>query len=322
MVPGIFANGKVLITGATGFVGANLTHHLTSLGICPHITIRQESNTWRINNILKQIKLHYVDLTDKQGIEKVISEVRPKLIYHCATYGGYFFQKDLNKIIQANIIGTVNLLEACLKIEFPCFINTGSSSEYGIKQQPMKESDLLEPVNNYGAAKASTTLFCHALAKREKLPIVTLRLFSPYGYYEDSRRLIVSAILSCLEGRDIQLSSPDSVRDFIFIEDVLSACIKAAENIDKVAAEIINIGSGKQYSVGEVVNKIIGLTAAKVEPKWDSVTNPRNEPLKWLADVKKANKLLGWKPANDLEEGLKNTIRWFKNNIELYNGKN
>ncbi len=311
-------NKKILITGATGFIGACLVHRLIERGAELHLTVRPQSNLWRIKDVLNKVCLHNVDLRNKDEVDSVVTKLKPKIIYHCATYGGYYFQKDTNKIFETNIIGTVNLLNACSKVDFDCFVNTGSSSEYGIKNEPMKELDVLEPVNEYGVAKASSTLFCQSVFRRTQLPIVTLRFFSPYGYYEAPTRLIPSVIISCLTRKNPKVSSPDSVRDFVFIEDVIEAYIKVAENIDKIKGEIFNIGSGKQYSVGEVVSRIIKLTGNKVKPEWKSIPNSRVEPEVWQADISKSKDILKWQPKHSLEQGLNNTVKWFEKNISLY----
>jgi len=311
-------NKKILITGATGFVGSCLAHRLVETGCELHLTVRAESNLWRIKNILDKVNLHNLDLRNKNNVESVVTSLKPKVIYHCATYGGYYTQSDAKKILGTNITGIVNLLNACAKAGFDCFVNTGSSSEYGIKNGPIKESDTLEPVSSYGAAKTSSTLFCQSVFRRNQLPIVNLRLFSPYGYYEAARRLIPSVIISCLSGKDVKLSSPDSVRDFVFIEDVVDAYLKVTEIISKAKGEIFNIGSGRQYSVGEVVSKIIELTGGKIKPEWKTMPNPRIEPAVWIADISKAKDILKWQPEYTLERGLKNTVKWFKENVFLY----
>ncbi len=307
----------ILITGATGFIGSYLTHRLISEDCDLHIITREQSNTWRIKNILNRVTIHNVDLINADSLEKLVKRIKPEIIFHTATYGGYPFQKDVNKVIQANIIGTVNLVNVCLKVGFNIFVNTGSSSEYGVKSKPMNETDLLEPNDNYGVAKASATLFCQAKARSEKLPIVTLRLFSPYGYYEELTRLVPSVIISCLTGKNPKVSFPEAVRDFIFIEDVLDAYVKAA-NVPNIGGEIFNIGYGKQHSVGEVVNEIIKLTGGKVNPEWGSIPKRTNEATVWQADISKARNILKWGPRYNLEEGLNETVKWFKGNFPLY----
>lgn len=313
-------NKRVLITGSTGFIGANLTREFLKIGFEVYIFTRVTSNKWRLSDILKDVKEYCVDLSDRERLEKIILDIKPEIILHTAVYGGYPFQKNTDKIMQTNIVGTVNILSACSRVGFDIFVNTGSSSEYGTKHSPMRETDLLEPNNDYGVSKASATLFCQTKAKIEKLPIVTLRLFSPYGYYEEPTRLIPSVIVACLRGENPKVSSPDPVRDFIFIEDIINAYVKVIKTKREVEGEIFNIGYGRQYSVGEVVNKIVELTGNKVKPEWGSIPKRTNEPTVWQADVSKAKNILNWKPGYSLEKGLAKTVNWFMENMTLYKG--
>jgi len=311
-------NRKILITGATGFVGANLTRHFLEKGADVSVFTRKMSDKWRIRDILNDISEYHVDLKNLHVLSKAIKKIKPNIIIHTAVYGGYSFQNDTTKIIEANFAGTVNLINASICAGFELFINTGSSSEYGIKSKPMKETDLPEPVSEYGVSKAAASAYCHAVARKEGMPIATLRLFSPYGYYEDRDRLVSSVILSCLRHINPKLSSPDSVRDFIFIEDVIDAYEKIIDNKDKVKNEIFNAGSGKQHTVREVVKNIVKLTGSKVKPEWGRVANLRNEPLRWQADISKAKRLLSWEPEYSLMQGLEKNINWFKKNISIY----
>ncbi|RQW80489.1 MAG: NAD-dependent epimerase/dehydratase family protein [Methanothrix sp.] len=315
-------NGKrVLITGATGFIGANLARMALLEGSDVYIITRTESDKWRIGDILGDIVEYNadydVDLLDQDKLNRIIARIRPEVIYHTATYGGRPGQKDTLKIVQTNLIGTINLIKACRKFGFDLFVNTGSSSEYGVKERAMHEGDLLEPVNDYGVSKSAATQYCRAVAKNEDLPIVTLRLFSPYGSYEESTRLIPSVILSCLKGMKPKISSPYFVRDFVYIQDVLDAYAKLS-NVPCLSGEVFNIGSGKQCTVGDVANKIIELSCGGFELETGAPQAWPNEPKKWEADISKANDILGWKPKYDLENGLAETIRWFEKNINLY----
>jgi len=313
---------KVLITGATGFVGANLVRMALKEGSEVYIITRRESDKWRIDDVLGYVAEYNADfnadLLDYNKLECIISGIKPEIIYHTATYGGRPSQKDTTRIVQTNLIGTINLIKACKKFGFDLFVNTGSSSEYGIKEKTMHEEDLLEPVNDYGVSKSATTQYCRAIAKNEDLPIVTLRLFSPYGSYEESARLIPSVILSCLKGRRPKISSPNFVRDFVYIQDVLDAYARLSE-IPQLSGEIFNIGSGKQCTIGDVANAVIKISGYDLELETGMPHGWPNEPKKWEADISKANAILGWKPKYDMEKGLSETIGWFRKNMNLYN---
>lgn len=309
---------KVLVTGATGFIGGCLVRKLIEIGHDVNIIIRENSNVWRIKDIVKHMQVYYVDLTDAETLEKLIAGIKPEIIYHLAAYAAYPLQNDTVTTVNTNILGTINLVNICAKYGFKSFINTGSSSEYGKKTSPMKETDLLEPNSLYGITKSASTLYCEYVGKSQKLPIATLRLFSVYGYYEEKSRLIPSVVMACITGQNLKLSSRLPVRDFIFIEDVLDLYLKLSET-DNLNGIILNAGTGVQHSVSEVVNICIELTGASIKPEWGAVQGRTWDTDIWVADNSKIKNFLKWEPEYDLRRGLNKTIEWFKNNIHLYN---
>lgn len=307
---------KVLVTGATGFVGSCLARRLVHMNYDVHVFTRGKSNKWRIADLLGRVTDHEVDLRDAGMVKNTVAHIRPGIIYHLATYGGFAAQKDTSVIMESNFMATVNLLSACERIGFDCFINTGSSSEYGIKPGPMGESDVLEPVGDYGVSKAAAALFCRSRALEKGLPVITLRLFSPYGPWDDPRRLIPYVIKSLLRGETPKLSTPKSVRDFIYIDDVLDVFFKVIK-APLPGGKIFNVGTGVQYSIGEVVSMITKIVGNGLEPVWGRVNSQRPEPDYWVADIGKAGRELGWWPSTSLGAGLTKTFQWFKENLDL-----
>jgi nucleoside-diphosphate-sugar epimerase len=310
----------ILITGATGFIGANLTRYLINIGCNVHVITREEANKWRIQDLLSQIKEYNCDLRDPDQLNKLVRVIEPDIVYHLAAYGSYpLLQQDLNTIIQTNIIGTLNLITALSKIKYEVLVNSGSSSEYGLKTEPMVESDVLKPINHYGASKAAASLFAQVFTKSFGQPIVTLRPFSVYGYYEEPTRLIPTVITACLRGKDLNLTKGEQVRDFVFIEDVVDAYVRASIT-KNIYGHIINIGSGNQYTVKEVVSRIIELCGNSVNANWGSIPYRDGETSFWVANNIKAKQLMDWEPQTGLDQGLMQTIDWFKNNLNLYGG--
>ena len=302
---------NILITGGTGFVGANLVRRLVKEKNNLHLIIRKNYDKWRIKDISKNVNFHYVDLNNQKEVEKVVNKVNPKIIYHLAAYGNYL--EESRKNLETDIFGTLNLLNACNEIGYDVFINTGSSSEYGMKNRAMKESDLIEPNSYYAIAKATQSLLSQYLGRDKGLPIITLRLFSVYGPYEMYHRLIPTLIKNSLNGKDLKLASPKTARDFIFVEDVVDAYIKASR-MPKLAGHIFNIGTGKQSSLKEIVSIIINLTNSKAKQKWGTYPDRSFDASIWVADISKANRMLKWYPKHNLRQGLKKTIDWFKKN--------
>jgi len=312
-----FIGKRIFITGATGFVGSNLVRRALKKGADVFINIRNNSNTWRINDILKDISTIPVDITNYEILKDSINKIKPDIIFHTAVYGGVASQNNVETIFQTNIMGTEKLVRSCENVPYEIFVNTGSSSEYGTNLSPMCETDLLKPETYYGVAKAAASLYCQTNARINKKPIVTLRLFSPYGQYEKKDRLIPSLILSALQKKPPKIASTRFVRDFIFIEDILDA-YEAVINYRDTSGQIFNIGSGQQATVGKVTETILKLLGNEVSFETGIPQSWNTEPPFWQANIELAKSGLKWEPRYSLEQGLKKTIDWFKVNQELY----
>jgi nucleoside-diphosphate-sugar epimerase len=308
---------KVFITGATGFIGSNLARRCLERVAEVFINLRKTSDTWRIRDILEEVNAVPADITEYEKLRGALKKIHPDVIFHTAAYGGSADQKNTEKIIETNITGTVNVVRSCRDIGVSLIVNTGSSSEYGIKNTAMDESALLEPVTEYGVSKAAATLFCQSYATAYNLPIITLRLFSPYGRYEQKSRLVSSVILAALQRINPKISSPRFVRDFVYIDDVLDA-YESALSLRNPSGEIFNIGSGQQHSVGEVVDGIIRILGNEVKYETGIPRAWKNEPAFWQADIRKAKSELHWEPEYSLERGLAATVDWFRVHKELY----
>lgn len=307
-----------LVTGATGFIGANLVRELVKLGQHTSIIVRDKKLNWRLYDIANKIDIYECDIQDEK-LHQIVKKITPDYIFHLARYGNLPQEDDINKMIDVNLKGTINLIDALKGNPFKLFINAGSGDEYGIKETAMREADLLEPVNNNGVVKLATTLYCQKEAIRNAIPIINLRLFTPYGYFEGKNRLIPAVILSVLEEDPIRVSNPSYVRDFIFIEDVVDAYLHVVKMRHKYG-EIYNIGSGKQQTVGEIVQMIQKITKSKSNVQWGAEAKQARyiEPLHWEADIAKAKKVLHWEPKFSIESGLVKTIEWFEKNKNLY----
>ncbi len=308
---------RVIITGATGFVGANLAGRLIQEGHKVYLLVRNEHQNWRIENLLPHPRLIRVDMLDQKNLFHEIERIHPDWIFHLATYGAYSWQEDLRQAIDTNFLGTVNLLEACREIGFEAFINTGSSSEYGVKDHAPTEDEYLEPNSYYAVSKASATLFCRYTAQRFQLPIYTLRLYSVYGPYEEPKRLIPTLILKGLQGVLPPLVHPNIVRDLIYIDDVINAYMFVASSANVLPwGDIYNIGTGKQITLREIVDITKELFKIQKDPEWGSMENRSWDTYNWVANHEKLSSA-GWIPNYDFRSGYVKTIDWFKQNQDI-----
>ena len=193
------ARRAYLVTGGAGFVGANLCRRLVEQGEEVHVFARETTDLWRLEGIRDRLHLHEVDIRDAARVTEAVEDIRPAVIYHLATHGAYHYQRDADTILLVNVFGFWNLVNACDRVGYELFVNAGSSSEYGRKEFAMRETDILEPDSYYAVAKSAQSLLARLCSRMTDRPIVTLRLFSVYGPWEEPTRLIPRLMMAAIE---------------------------------------------------------------------------------------------------------------------------
>ncbi|NJO20666.1 MAG: NAD-dependent epimerase/dehydratase family protein, partial [Spirulinaceae cyanobacterium RM2_2_10] len=251
---------RALVTGGTGFVGANLVRRLLCDGHTVHLLVRPGYRSWRLDEIRADVQLHEVELADAERLTTLLKIIRPDWIFHLAVHGAYSDQTDVRQIVQTNILGTINLVQAALAVGFAAFINTGSSSEYGYKDHAPTETTWLDPNSYYAVTKAAATLFCRYTAQHYQVCLPTLRLYSVYGPYEEPKRLIPTLIRHGLQGQLPPLVNPDIARDYVYIEDVVDCCVKTISE----ESGIYNVGNGIPVRTKEIFDLICEITGKKL----------------------------------------------------------
>jgi len=309
-----FKNTTILVTGANGFIGSHLIKRLVSLGVKPVVFVEPNTSLWRLSEVESKIRVFRVNIVNYEDVKRYIRKIRPVKIYHLAAYVDVSRSFELiNKMIDVNLKGTINILNALLnsKCLFDCFINTGTCEEYGDGRVPFLEDQKESPVSAYSASKVSTTYFCQMLSKTKKLPIVTIRPFLTYGPYQTSDMLIPLLIKKCLLGEEFETTRGEQTRDFNYISDIIDGYIKASIT-QKAIGEIINLGSGREYKIKDVVNLIMRMTNTRMGPKIGKLPYRAGEAMHFYCSNIKAKKLLHWQPKITLEEGLLRTIAWYR----------
>jgi UDP-glucose 4-epimerase len=308
---------RVIITGATGFVGANLVRRLLHEGHEVHLLLRPDYTAWRIQGIQADVHLHEVRLENPEDAQQVVTSIQPEWVFHLAAHGAYSWQNDFSQMIRTNFASTINLVEACLKAGFETFVNTGSSSEYGFKDHAPSENEAPEPSSYYAVTKASATLYCGYVARSRGVRIPTLRLYSVYGPYEEPRRLIPSLIIHGLDGQFPPLVSPRVARDYICVDDVVDAYLLAASGKGDMPDAVYNVGSGVQTTIEEIVGiaqRILNISAV---PEWGSMPNRIWDTNVWMADTRLIRERLDWLPRHSVEQGFREFVDWLNTHQEL-----
>ena len=243
-----------------------------------------------------------------EDVRIVVKEVNPELVYHCAGHGIYSSQKNNTEIFSTNILGTFNLLNALNENNnLHRLVNLGSFFEY-----------LTNPTDPYTISKITQTKLAEHFFKEKKLPIITLRLFTPYGKFDSPGRLICDLMIALIRNKPLEIFSKYTKRDFIHIDDVITALEIASQQPD-ITGEIIDIGTGNEISVEEIVSMSNQLSDNELVINW-------NDTKQREVDILPENIFLGrqqtqklnWNPSTSLEDGLQRTIEWYKQNINLY----
>ena len=310
------SDARILITGGTGFIGQHLCAVLAqTTALCVGLRRRRPAEN---SNVSSPESVDWVegDLLDIEGLRRTVHRLQPTHIFHLAAVTsserGFSTAKEM---IQTNILGTVNLLQALEGIPYTCFVHTGSAEEYGNGTSPFHESDLLLPVSPYSASKSGATLFCQMYQRTFQAPIVVLRPFLVYGPGQLPDKLIPQAILAALENRSFPMTSGKQTREFTYIDDIVDGYLKAAVTPAAVG-ETINLGTGTSIAVLEVVQLIQKLTNSRMSLEIGALPSRPSEIMDYRCDNSKARNILSWTPEVSLEDGLKKTIAWYREQIK------
>jgi len=295
-----------LVTGGTGFVGSHVIRRLIKDGFAVHMLCRESSNFWRLEDVLLHVERHVAPLENAPLLQKVIKETKPEYVFHLAAAtvvaGSAAAAEELIKV---NLLGTVNLLEACKQVDYQGLVTTGDSFEYSNGHQRLSESESCHPDSLHGISKLAATLYAQAMKDR---PVVTLRLFSTYGPGDHPKRLVPRVIAGAVKGEPLTLSRRDIQRDWVYIDDVTSLYLEVAREAHRLKGQVFNAGSGVGTNLGVVVDEILNLTGSRTEARWGVFPAPPHDDYPWVADPTHTFASLQWRPSVSLEEGLRRTI--------------
>ena len=338
----------ILLTGGAGFIGSHLAEALLQRGTLLTIVDNLDdfySPSWKKAN-LQAIRetgdydFYNVDICDREAIAKVIEQARPDVIIHLAARAGVrpsIEQPSLYE--QVNIAGTVNLLELCRKNKVKKFVFGSSSSVYGASSHaPFSEDQQeLRPISPYAATKLSGEMLCYTYAHLYQLPSICLRFFTVYGPRQRPDLAIHKFTALIEAGKPVPVfGDGGSGRDFTFVNDIVAGVLAAVDyqmpatnpngngngnghsngngngndHANTVPFEVFNLGNSHPIKLRDLVSlleEVIGREAIRETHPFQ----PGDVPLTW-ADVSKANRLLGYKPATDLKEGLAQFVQWYR----------
>jgi len=316
---------KTLVTGAGGFIGSHLVETLVRMGAKVRVFVRYNSRgdlglLERLPGDIKQeIEVFAGDLKDPEALRR--PERGCELVFHLGSLIAipYSYINPMD-FVQTNVVGTANLLNTCLRNNMEKIVHTSTSEVYGTAVYcPMDEKHPLQAQSPYSATKIAADKLTESYYRTFGLPAAIARPFNTYGPGQSARAIIPTIILQALDGDKVMLGSVHPTRDFTYVEDTVSGLIEVAKSPDSIG-EVINIGCGREISIGELAQVILSIIGKKTEIlKEDRRVRPeKSEVERLMCDNSKARKFLGWEPRISLKEGLRRTIDWFKSHAGEY----
>jgi len=318
--------GKVLVTGAGGFIGSHLTEELVRQGEEVRTLVRYNSRDAKglledlPREIQHQIEVVPGDLKDPDGVKKALKGCSK--VFHLgaliAIPYSYIHPFDF---IQTNTVGTAHLLNACLEQgTLERVIHTSTSEVYGTAQYvPIDEKHPLQAQSPYAASKIAADKLAESYYLSFGLPIAILRPFNTFGPRQSLRAIIPTIISQAMGDQKIRLGNIRPRRDFLFVKDTVRGFIQLGK-CEEAVGKVVNIGTGTDISVEALVTKILNLAGKRGEMEVEDqrIRPEKSEVMQLLSDTRLAQKLFKWAPRYTLEEGLRETMEWYQKNLARF----
>jgi len=312
---------RALVTGSAGFIGSHLLETLVRRGYSVKALVHYNS-TGNVANlrfvskdVLSDVEVIFGDVRDEYFCEKMTKGI--DVIFHLAALIGipYSYVAPVS-YVHTNVIGTVNLLNACLRNGVAHFLHTSTSEVYGTAlYTPIDEKHPLQGQSPYSASKIGADKLVESYARSFDLNATTIRPFNTYGPRQSLRAVVPTIVTQALQSKTIRIGSLHPKRDLTFVTDTANAYLAAAGRSD-LRGETINVGTGTHYSIKDVIDaveRIVGTKLSLVEEQ-ERIRPEKSEVVELLCDNTKAKELLSWAPTFDLERGLREVISFFEYN--------
>jgi nucleoside-diphosphate-sugar epimerase len=297
----------LLVTGASGFVGAAVARHAVARGLRVTALVGPSSQLGRLAPHAGDLRIVRADVADRDALAAAVARARPDLCIHLAAAGAVVREDDLDLLWAVNALAPGHLARALAAAGCARLVTAGSSSEYGPVDGPMDEARACAPDDPYGVAKLAGGLLARAAARETGLQTAHLRLFSVYGPGEDPRRLVSSVTAALLAGRPVDLTPGEQVRDFVHVDDAAEALLHAATapGLDGLTA---NVGTGVQTTVRALCEHLAALTGGGDLLRFGALPYRDGERFSWRAATGHARAALGWSARIGLDEGLRSMV--------------
>jgi len=304
----------ILVTGGAGFIGSNLLHELIDTYEGDVVCVDALTYAANSNYIPEGVILYPYDISDKDQVDKVFAEYKPKYVFHLAAESHVDNSiKDCSPFIQSNIIGTVNLLNAALEYNVEKFMHISTDEVYGsIEEGSFTEDTIYDPRNPYSASKASSDHFVMAYHNTYGLPTLITNCSNNYGPRQYKEKMIPKTIMNLMDDKKIPVyGQGEQIRDWLYVKDHCEALIKVWK--EGKVGEKYNIGGECEVKNIDLVKRIISIMQ-KDESMIEFVEDRPGHDFRYSTDITKIRNTLGWSPRFTFDQAIIETIKWYESN--------
>jgi nucleoside-diphosphate-sugar epimerase len=310
-------NVNVLVTGANGFTGSHITRELVRNGARVRALVKNGGMVSNLLDIRKKISIYSGDICDITSLFPAMEGV--DYVFHPAAIVPVLeARQSPQACLQVNVLGSYNVAYAATKTGVKRMLHISTCHVYGNTKDvelPIKESVTPRPVDLYSASKYSAEICLRPFLDQD-FPVIFTRAFAMYGPCQREQYFIPRVITQLLSGVVPRLGTPDSTRDYCFIEDVARGYLLALEK--GIPGQVYHLSSQKEVVIGDIYKLIVRLMGKEdVEPQWNATTRTQ-EIMRLSGDSSKARKEFGWAPTIGLEDGLGRTIQWWRDHPQLW----
>jgi UDP-glucose 4-epimerase len=309
------AGRRVLLTGATGFLGTHLARALVAARAEVHALRRDPGRGTRLP--AAGITWHSADLADFAALRAAALAAAPEVVFHLAAYGTTYGEQDETAAFRVNVAGSLDLWRALDGL--PCrLVVAGSCGEYGQARGKVREDLACRPTWFYPATKNAAVTLLSTLGRQHGREVVSLRPFGPYGPADNPERVVPQTVLALLAGREVALTAGEQLRDYAHVDDHVAAFLLAATRPLPATGAVYNVGSGEPIRLREMLAAIAGAVGGDAHRllRFGAVPYRPDEVWEMCCDIRAAERDLGYRPRVALADGIARTVRWYREERE------
>ncbi len=302
---------RVLVTGATGFIGGHLLDALGASAADVAIVTRDESCASNVQRVFVG------DMRDQNFVRQVIQNWSPNIVFHLAGVRDRILTREaFGHALDANLMGTLNLLFATLNIpSLERIVILGTAEEYGGNHAPFVESMRESPISAYSFSKQCATHLSQLMHCSFGLPVVILRPSIAYGPAQRNDMFLPALIQALLQGKEFPMTLGEQTRDYVYVADLVDALLRAGYRTG-IEGEVVNIGSGEPTQIAQLVSRVEHILGSADMVRRGALAYRIGEPMAYWLDISKAKRLLEWTPQTSLDDGLRSTVEWYQDRHE------